>query len=255
MNGEIGNIERDHNMLYQEMEMFELINVTYARVPDYVRYLEKYPGSLGEYGDLKDVQRPWVRETVEQLMPTGGSLLDMGGSRCELASDLMIDYDVTVVDPYDGSGNGPTNPEYYRKKFPRLNIVKGLVSPSTPYPGHDAVISTSVVEHIDPIYHQRTVEGIYESLKPGGYSIHAIDVSCKGVNGFLEKTIDICQSWIEVHGVSYPLRTLVDEMLTSVDTYFLPVTMYVRWKKDRPYNAYPWRKVGSVQVVLQKQLT
>ena len=69
----------------------------------------------------------------------------------------------------------------------------------------DAVISASVVEHIDPAYHRETVAGIHDSLVVGGYSIHAIDVTRRGVNGFLEKTIEICESWLK------PMKSMVDE--------------------------------------------
>jgi hypothetical protein len=233
-------------------KMFRLVEMSYARIPDYIGYLSTHSGLIGAYGDLKDVQRPWVAKKLSELVPAGASVIDMGGSACELASFLMDTYRVTVVDPYDGSGNGPVSAAAFAKKYPKLNIVTGLVTRGSTFPGSAAVISTSVVEHIDNKFHSDTVSGIHDSLEVGGFSIHAIDITCQGVNGFLEKNKNLCHSWLSAHGIDCEIEEFSQKMIADLETYFLPVTMYVRWKKDKEYKTYPWRKVGSLQFVAQK---
>lgn len=235
------------------MGEFDLVELSYAKVIDYVGYCERWPQLVGPYGDLKDVQRPWALEFVQAHSMQGARVLDLGGSRCELARVLMDKFEVTVVDPYDGSGNGPRSPDPFRNQFPNIKIIQGRVTNESYYPDHDVIISTSVVEHIPPNEHASTVKGVFKSLKPRGLSVHSIDVTCEGVGGFLENTVDICASWIKCHGIEVDINRLVSQMLSDVETYFLPVTMYMRWKKDRSYASYPWRKVGAVHFVARKR--
>ena len=234
------------------MPRFSLQNITYPKIPEYLDHLEMFPDLVSSYGDLKDVQRPWAIEACRTNLQSGARILDLGGSRCEVATYLLKEFALTVVDPYDGSGNGPTNPDIYRKRHPGLEIVQGFLNKGTHLREFDAVISTSVVEHIAPKFHADTVGGIYESLKPGGYSIHAIDLTCSGVNGFYEKQKDLAASWLEAHDIECDVNKFVENALLDLETYFNPVTAYVRWKKDKPYEAYPWRKVTSLNFVAQK---
>ncbi|RJG40885.1 class I SAM-dependent methyltransferase [Mesorhizobium sp. DCY119] len=231
---------------------FELVSVSYSKVPDFIRYREDFPELMSKEIDLKDVQRPWAAEIVRQHVLQGGRVLDMGGAAAELAANLMDEYRATIVDPYEGHGNGPRNIAALRQRYPKITFVKGLLSKNTQIDRQDAVVSTSVVEHIDPAHHPDTVDAIHTVLKPGGYSIHAIDLTCRGVRGFLESQIPLSQSWLDCHRGGTDVNTIVGRMLDDIETFFLPITMYLQWKKDRSYAAYPWRKVGSLNVVFRK---
>jgi hypothetical protein len=231
--------------------MFELVEAGYSKVSEYTKYFETYPNLIGPKGDLKDVQRPWVLEKTNELVPIG-RVIDLGGAACELAGVLMLTHDVTVVDPYDGSGNGPRNPEPFRRKYPLLKIVQGSLDSQTSLRDFDAVVSTSVVEHIPVERHRETVGGIAAALRIGGYSIHAIDVTVQAVNDFLIHTQQIAESFVRAHGVVFDIAEIRDKILADVDSYFLSPLMYQQWRKDRPFNSYPWRKVASFNVVLKK---
>jgi 2-polyprenyl-3-methyl-5-hydroxy-6-metoxy-1,4-benzoquinol methylase len=231
---------------------FILTSLGYSRVQDYLRYHEAYPQLMNAKGDLKDVQRPWALEAVRQLVSPGGRILDLGGAACELAATLMNDYDVTVVDPYEGAGNGPRSPDTYRQKYPKITILQGYLDGTTALSDFDAVVSTSVVEHLAVQSHMDIVAGIHQALRPGGYSIHAIDVTVRSNGGFLLMTRDLAQMFINAHGLTLDLHTLCQTMVDDVNTYYLPPLMYLQWKRSRSFAQYPWRNVGSVNVVLQK---
>lgn len=234
------------------MPRFELVSVGYSTVPDYLRYRQAYPWLIGEKGDLKDVQRPWALEKVVELLPKGARVVDLGGSRGELAGALSAHAKVTVVDPYDGSGGGPTNADPYRRKFPQVTFLAEHLTTETKLPKQQAVVSTSVVEHIAPKFHANTVAAIDEVLDVGGYSIHAVDLTCRGKNGFMEGQIDLSQSWADAHSPGIDVKKLASTMLDDVECYFLPVIMYIQWMKSSKYDAYPWRNVGSLNVVFRK---
>lgn len=232
---------------------FELLDLSYSTVRDYIHYCSAYPKLVSGKGDLKDVQRPWALEKVDSFVAPGGRVLDLGGSRCELAAVMAERYAVTVIDPYDGRAGGASSPDPYRSRHPELTIIQGLLEPGSELPPQQAVISTSVVEHIAPGDHDSLVEAIYEVLEPGGFSIHAIDLTCRGDRGFLEEaTQTICQSWCDAHRVSVDVTRLVRKMLDDPRTFWLPVTMYDQWRKGRAYDDYPWRQVGAMLLVARK---
>ena len=76
-------------------------------------------------GDLKDCQRPWVFKAILAKVAYGGRLLEIGGGE-PLVADLLnrLGYQVWVVDPYDGSGNGPQDFERFRADCPGLKFVR-----------------------------------------------------------------------------------------------------------------------------------
>ncbi len=230
--------------------MFESISIEYPRVSDYVRYTETYPELMGS--SLKEVQRAWVFDKLCDLLPDRSRVIDLGGSSCELADYMSSRYQMTVVDPYDGSGNGPKTPEHVRRKFPHLNIIQGFLDSDTTLSGYDAVVSSSVVEHIPVEAHASTVAGIYKALKPGGFSIHSIDLTVRGVNGFMERFGALIESFVSTHRCWIDIDALRREMLADVETYYLSPAMYNQWRKGRPFKNYPWRQVSSVNFVARK---
>lgn len=232
--------------------MFELVSVSVPKIVDYIRYARNFPNLISEKGDVKDVQRPWVVETIRDLLPQGSRVLDLGGSACEVAGFLKSHCSVTVVDPYDGSGNGPTNPNVYRKRHPEIEVIQGYVDRNLKVPIQDCVYSVSVVEHIEPPFHAETVSAISSVLRPGGFSIHSIDLTCAGYKDFLGQNRPLVQSWIKTHGVEIDVQALADDALNDIETFFLSPQMYLQWLRDRPYANYPWRKVASLNVVMRK---
>jgi hypothetical protein len=232
--------------------MFELVALEYTTVREYVRYCDDYPTLVTGKADLKDAQRPWVLEAVKRYVPGGGKVLDLGGSRCELAGAMAADYDIAVIDPYDGRDGGPASADLYRKRHPDVTIIEGLLGPDSDLPKQEAVVSTSVIEHIPPSGHDELVRAISDVLKPGGVSIHAVDLTCRAVDGFLESQQALCQSWVDAHGVEADISALVDRMVADVETFWLPVTMYQQWRKERPFDDYPWRHVGTMNLIARK---
>ncbi len=60
---------------------YKLESIGFSTVRDYSRYFSEYPNLLGEYGDLKDVQRPWALEQIHSKVKPLSKILDMGGGR------------------------------------------------------------------------------------------------------------------------------------------------------------------------------
>src|SRR3954469_21132474 len=126
--------------------------MSYATVRDYCESRDELPQITPIDGDLKNVQRPWTTKAILANVAPGGRLLEIGGGEpivCGLLAELG--YDVTLVDPYDGFGNGPTDYARYVAQFPHVRIAREYFRADLPLlqPGSfDAIFSISVLEHL-----------------------------------------------------------------------------------------------------------
>ena len=68
-------------------------------------------------GDLKDNQRPWALKAILSVIPPGSRVLEIGAGEPFIADILdRLGYEVWIVDPYDGTGNGPREYERFRRE-------------------------------------------------------------------------------------------------------------------------------------------
>src|SRR6185312_1004533 len=124
----------------------------YGTVRDFCDSADHLPFLSSLQGDLKDLQRPAALKLIVGLLPPGSSLLEIGAGEPYVAHVLsLLGYKVTVVDPYDGSGRGPTEFEYYVGKYPDVTIVRNLFSKDLAQisaNSFDCIYSISVLEHV-----------------------------------------------------------------------------------------------------------
>lgn len=222
--------------------------VSYATVADYCDSVDHLPELTGRQGDLKDVQRPWAVKAILGLVPAGGTLVEIGAGLPDVAQALVeCGYRVIAVDPYEGAGNGPTEYEQYRKRFPRVDIRRQLfdVSLDLPPKSVDAVYSISTLEHIpdlNPVF-----EGIAKFLKPDtGLSLHCIDVVTRGNDEayHLQQAAKLLQWHGEPAGAWDRLLARAND---DLETYFLGPSGHQLWRGATPYDQFPYRKVLSLQ--------
>ena len=102
--------------------------------------------------DLKDVQRPWILKAILSKVPIGSRLLEVGAGDPHVANILSkIGYDVTIIDPYDGTGNGPKEYDSLSKQFPNIRFLRQFLTTESSElePGSfDCIYSISVLEHV-----------------------------------------------------------------------------------------------------------
>jgi len=109
----------------------QLETLSYATVRDFCDSADHLPQVCKLHDDIKNVQRPWLIKTILSQVPLGGKLLEIGGGEpivCGILAELG--YQVTLVDPYEGAGNGPTEYAQYSQQYPHVKIIKDLFSPN-----------------------------------------------------------------------------------------------------------------------------
>ncbi len=233
---------------------------SYATVRDFCESVDELPEITGLDGDLKNGQRPWAVKTILAHLPPPARLLEIGGGEPIVSGFLSeLGYDVTLVDPYDGFGNGPTDYERYRVQFPQVKIIRDYFRPGlagAALQSFNAIFSVSVLEHIPPDSLSSCFDAIAEFLSPGGFSIHCFDFILQG-NGDSHDYQNAQRILAEQARVTDRLsEPSFDELLTrlraDVETFFLSPQGHHHWRGGRPYSEFPFRKVVSLQTVASR---
>jgi glycosyltransferase involved in cell wall biosynthesis len=222
----------------------------YATVKDFCDSAENFKDICRLNGDLKNVQRPWIIKAIIASVPFGGKLIEIGAGEPIVASYLHhLGYDVTIIDPYDGTGNGPVEYAYFRKHYPHLKIIKNYFEEginTLDGGSYDCVYSISVLEHIPQEKIKEIFCGIRKMLKAGGVSIHCIDhvLEGSGAKHHDERLRLILDELNLLSVFDDTLKTLKDD----VDTYYLSAEGHNLWRGTQRYEDFPFRKVISIQV-------
>lgn len=233
--------------------------ISYATARDYVDSFEHLRPLASAQGDMKDVQRPWVLKAVLATIPRGGRLLEIGGGEPYVADiAARLGYEVWLVDPYDGSGNGPVEYDQFRRACPGVTFVRARFDDlleGVPEGAFDCIFSISVLEHLSIDEVNGVFRGMDRFLTPTGRSIHAIDHICRGRgdNDDLVRLQHIGRS------LGIP-RSLLDDALRDVgtdpETYYLSVESHNRWRMylGLAYAEYPMFSCVSIQIASARSM-
>ena len=211
--------------------------------------------------DLKDLQRPWTIKATLGLLPPPVRLLEIGAGEPLVAAALAdLDYNVTVVDPYDGSGGGPTAYEQFVQSYPRVRIIQEEFRPGLAELENqtfDAIYSISVLEHVPEPALRALFHAISGHLKPSGRSFHSVDCVTHGKDAsyHFEQCLRIANYQREIAGGSSMERKALVELFERADedieTCYLSAADHNLWRSKTPYEMFPFRKVLSFQTTNQ----
>jgi cyclopropane fatty-acyl-phospholipid synthase-like methyltransferase len=179
-------------------------------------------------------------------------LLEIGAGE-PIIADLLrqLGHEVWIVDPYDGSGNGPTQYERYRAQYPDLKFVRAVFSDGLrelKENSFDCIFSISVLEHVPCPALKSVFDGMRRFLKRDGSTIHAIDHVHRG-NG-ADSHLENLRCMIEGFGFQQDeLDALLAALSNDTETYYLSAESHNRWRAGVPYDRFPMRVCVSIQVV------
>jgi hypothetical protein len=233
---------------------FEVEPLSYGSVRDLADSLDNLGGLARANGDMKDLQRCWVLKAVLGTVQQGAHLVEIGAGE-PLVADLLtkLGHRVTIVDPYDGSDQGPREFERFRSAYPDLEFIRERFPPSVALPADVAcVYSVSVLEHIPGEQVGDVVEAVNELVGPVGSSVHAVDhvVAGWGAEAHLERLEAIVRGF----GLSTAdLRETLDRLARDPDAYFVSAEAHERWRGALPYDEYPMRRIASIGVLSRRR--
>jgi hypothetical protein len=198
--------------------------------------------------DLKDLQRCWMLKAIFGRVPVGSRILEIGAGEPIVADILSrAGYDVTVVDPYDGSGNGPMQAAQFTLQYPNIRFHVGTFNNETPLIGHwDCFYSISVLEHIAIDELKRVFAGMKKFGSDHYTSIHAVDHVLLGAGSDYHR--QMLSAVAEGCGVAESkLDGVIELAVSDVETYFLSAEAHNRWRGTLQYEKFPMRRCISMQ--------
>jgi len=228
---------------------FKVPPLSYATVSDFCDSVDHLRPLATANGDLKDVQRPWVLKAILGRVPRGGRLLEIGAGE-PLVADLLrcLGYEVWIVDPYDGTGNGPREFERFEREYPGLRFVRDLFSDRLQIPkkSFDCIYSISVLEHVPTDLLPGLFAGLRKFLKNAGLNLHAIDHVQKGPGDAAH--VEKLRLMVEGFGLGAGnLDRMLQTLRGDPETYYLSAESHNRWRGNAKYSQFPMRVCVSIQ--------
>src|SRR5258708_5784524 len=228
----------------------------YGTVRDYCDSCDHLPYLSNYQGDLKDFQRPWTVKAILGTCLPGSSLLEFGAGEPIVGQMLSeLGYLVTVVDPYDGSGNGPTEYDQFRRLYTGVKIYREHFTAASDLAkkSFDCIYSVSVLEHLREPALSAAFEGVRAFLRRHGVSVHCIDHVTAGRDSEFHRTnlIEILRhlSMLGQEADRDPvaqLNQLERAINQDLDTYYLSASGHNLWRGRTPYDEFPYRRVVSI---------
>jgi SAM-dependent methyltransferase len=236
---------------------------SYGTVEDYCDSCDHLPWLSSVQNDLKDLQRPWTIKATLDLLPPPARLLEIGAGEPLVAAYLVqLGYEVTVVDPYDGSGGGPQDFELFMQTYPEVRIIRAPFQAGLPELSgvtFDGIYSISVLEHIPKAGLANLFEGLSRHLRIGGYSFHSVDCVSEGVGAqhHFQQCLIIVSHQCAIAGrpplQKDDLSALLRRADHDLETCYLSAAGHNLWRAGANYEAFPFRKVLSIQFAAKTQ--
>lgn len=236
--------EKFNNFTYSKKSHFDLFILSH-----YDEELFKYKVDPDNC-DLKVYQDLFMYSFLKLNIPPGSKILDIGGGDSRILKHFQNDYECWNIDKLEGVGNGPTDID--TTGFRLVYDYMGNFNTELPDNYFDFVFSISTLEHVpldDLIAYENIRKDINRVLKPGGYSVHCIDVVwlepivwTNEIMPYLFKNEKMINKFIPLLEVREdPDLFVMSEKYYSKNWQFTTKKTYEEFGKPFSYN-FLWRK-------------
>ncbi len=210
-----------------------------------------YRGLHPDALDLKFYQDILAYTFIVENIPPGAKLLEVGGGNSRVIEALKSDYECWNLDKFEGEGNGPRevkNAKNYRLVFDYI----GNFNRELPDNYFDCVFSISTLEHLpeDEATFKNVCEDLNRVLKPGGFSLHCLDVVIKKDSVWSRGILPYMFDNIQTLHQKIPF----EEMKQNADLYVMSKAAYDRgWRSLTKQSYEEFGKPVSYNILWQKQ--
>lgn len=246
---------REEVEILTEMKPENFDRFTYARKP-HLRLFKGLDVKLfgmprnPEQEQLKVYQDLFVLRFIEDNIPPGSRILDVGGGKSRILEHLSGDYECWNIDKLEGLGNGPK--EIDNLSYRLVRDYMGNFNTDLEDDYFDLVFSISALEHVpqdDEGWFECIVEDIERVMKPGAFSLHLFDVILKPDFYWTNKFTDYI--FENINTINKPVTP--DEMRADPEFFAMSEQAYNRtWlhTTKRPYAQHG--KPSSLNILWRK---
>ncbi|MFH1176664.1 MAG: class I SAM-dependent methyltransferase [Acidobacteriota bacterium] len=184
---------------------------------------------------LKRYQDLLTLSFIESWVPEGARLLEVGGGDSRIIRFLKGRYELWNADKLEGLGCGPRQVKEIGFKLVRAYL--GDFSPQLADSSFDFVFSISALEHIpqsDPGLLPRIHADLNRVLKPGGYSLHCLDVVLCPDHIRMNKLLP----YLFTHQETCNPFVAFELIRRDSDLFVLPESVYIRNWQPRTGQSY-----------------
>jgi predicted O-linked N-acetylglucosamine transferase (SPINDLY family)/glycosyltransferase involved in cell wall biosynthesis/ubiquinone/menaquinone biosynthesis C-methylase UbiE len=232
-------------------ENFEDFTYSKGRHFEILRKFGYYHGLHPDALDLKFYQDILAYTFIVENIPPGAKLLEVGGGNSRVIEALKSDYECWNLDKFEGEGNGPREVKTannYRLVFDYI----GNFNRELPDNYFDCVFSISTLEHLpeDEATFKNVCEDLNRVLKPGGFSLHCLDVVIKKDSVWSRGILPYMFDNIQTLHQQIPF----EEMKQDPDLYVMSKAAYdSRWRSLTKQSYEEFGKPVSYNILWQKQ--
>ena len=203
-------------------------------------------GDLDLYGepinpeqcDLKGYQDLLAYSFIRKNIRPGARVLEIGGGNSRVLRAIGSDYECWNLDKLEGVGNGPVRID--TTGFRLVQDYIGAFSADLPQGYFDLVFSISVLEHVEQTEENFAAicRDIARVLKPGGWSLHCLDVVARGRQTFSNALLPYIFRQIETVNPWVPFEQLY------LDPYVYAMSEQAYDRIWKPTTRIPFREHG-----------
>lgn len=158
---------------------------------------------------MKNIQDAFILSRLDELREK--KILEVGGGHSRILERLAASNECWNADKMEGAGAGPTE-EKDQGKILLKKVFLGDFSQEIPEGYFDVVFSISVLEHVPSENLESLFADAWRVLKPGGSSIHAIDVYLGDADNIrVNKRIDEYRIAAEKVGFIFEVEPILDQ--------------------------------------------
>ena len=225
--------------------------LSYGTVRDLADSRDHFAGLARASGDMKDLQRCWMVKAVLGTVERGGRLVEIGAGE-PLVADLLsrLGHEVTLIDPYDGSGNGPLEFERFRRAYPDVELRPRALPAVRGAPVRDRLRLLDLGPRAHPARANRR-----GCRRPRGTrSLPAAARSTQSTTFWPAGAPSLTSSgWRRSSGRSGLSEDELDRTLERLredpDAYFVSAEAHESWRGALPYDEYPMRRIASIGLI------
>lgn len=206
-----------------------------------------------EHSDLKVYQDFLCYLFLENNLPKGAKILEVGGGDSRILKHFSSHFECWNMDKSEGMGNGPI--QFHSDRFRTVYDYIGTHNPELPSNYFDCVFSISALEHTpeEPALYPTILGDINRVLKPGAYALHCFDIIFDRPFGHWVNSL------IPFLLQNAPIRSSfkdAETMLRDPDAYYMSRLAFDRcWKNCVGESYESFGKPASVNLLWQKPRT